>query len=148
MEGVLTVKETRENVQSMEKWRNDAAKEVAAQNNVGVLNTVIDITKITCMVVGAVATVVAGVVATPAASPVVAKAAFAVSGALDGARMLLNGQSRDEGMQKISAALTNINGETKDVSVKDNDIAKPQNMTQMNQTANIRTNTQSIDMVK
>ena len=123
----VTIKDSRENLNKMKDWRNQATAEVLKQKVTSAVLNVLPYLKTACYIAGGIATVVAGVVATPAASPIVAKASFAVAGALDGVSTLLNSETKEEqsqGVEQIKAAVVNLQSEIKDVSIADKDIIK------------------------
>ena len=72
MEGVITVKDSRENLINMKAWRNEAVKTVQQENakdvTKDILNTVLDVAKIGTIAVGTVATVVAALSPAPVLS--------------------------------------------------------------------------------
>lgn len=128
MEGILTVQDTRQNLNNMKEWRNEAVKTVKQQtmsdNTKNILNVVCDVAKIATLAVGAVATVVAAVSPAPVLSPVVAKVSASVVGIVEGSKALLNGAPREEGVEKITASLSDLKGNIKDVSIRDKNIIK------------------------
>ena len=77
MEGVITVKDSRQNLEAMQKWRNEATKTVQQENLKNgfqnVANIALDVAKIGTLAVGSVATVVAALSPAPVLSPVIDK---------------------------------------------------------------------------
>lgn len=82
-----------------------------SDNTKNILNVVCDVARIATLAVGAVATVVARVSAS-------------VVGIVEGSKALLNGAPREEGVEKISASLSDLKGNMKDVTIKDKNIIK------------------------
>ena len=136
MEGVITVKDSRQNLEAMQKWRNEATKTVQQENLKNgfqnVANIALDVAKIGTLAVGSVATVVAALSPAPVLSPVIAKASMALAGAVEGSKQLLNGVSREEGLQQITASLSDLRGSVKDVSIRDRNIVSPAAPTPIN----------------
>ena len=138
MEGVITVQESRQNYDAMKNWRNEATKKIMSEKTINVIDTVLDVAKVTTMAVGTVATVVAAVSPAPVLSPVIAKASASLVGVIEGSKILLKGGNRDIGVNQITASLADFQGNIKDISIRDNNLV---------QSGQLQTNEQSNEEV-
>jgi hypothetical protein len=127
MEGIITVDASREEVARLKEWRAEEAKKVANKSNTEtVIDRVIDITKCVVGFAGTVATVVlaicpldgpAGEIAAIAATP-------GLMAAVESGRDLLKGIFVEKNPEQINAALADIKGNVKDISIKDVNLLK------------------------
>ena len=140
MEGVITVEATREELDRLKEWRAEQAKKVANKSSAeSVIDTVIDVTKCVVGFAGAVATVVlaicpldgpAGEIATIAATP-------SLVAAVESGRSLLKGLIVEKNPEQISAALADIKGNVKDISIKDINLLKTKKISDEATTAKV-----------
>ena len=148
MEGVITVDASREELERLKAWRREQAKKVVNKSAAEtIIDKVIDVTKCVVGVAGTVATVAlaicpldgpAGEIATMAATP-------ALVGAVESGRNLLKGLFVEKDPNQISSALADLNGNVKNISIKDVNLLKTKKVTQVANDKPINNN-QSINM--
>ena len=123
MEGVITISDSRENLERMKEWRRKEATKVINQNNT---ENIIDITKSVVSVAGAVATVVMticpfdgplGETATILATPALVQA-------VESSRNLLKGIFVNKDRTQITAAIADLKQNVQEISVIDKNLVK------------------------
>jgi hypothetical protein len=127
MEGIITVDASREEVERLKAWRAEQAKKVANKSNAEtIIDRVFDITKCVVEFAGTVATIAlticpldgpAGEIAMVAATP-------GLVAAVESGRKLVKGVFVEKDTEQISAALADIKGNVKDISIKDINLLK------------------------
>ena len=127
MEGVITISDSRENLERMKEWRRKEATKVINQNNTeNIIDNVIDITKSVVSVAGAVATVVMticpfdgplGETATILATPALVQA-------VESSRNLLKGIFVNKDRTQITAAIADLKQNVQEISVIDKNLVK------------------------
>ncbi len=125
MEGIITVKDTRENLTAMQQYRKYEAEKIAKKlNGEGIIDTIIDGLKFVVTVAGMVLTVVTKFFPGHVDDLAVILAQPAILNAIESARGVLKSVfiSKDNGA--INAALVDFNGNVKDISIKDTNLVE------------------------
>lgn len=127
MEGVITVQETRSDVDALKDWRNKEAQRIIQQNNTEkIIDKVAEVTKTVVGIAGTVATVILSVcpvdgpfgeLATVLATPALIKA-------VDAGKDLLKGIFVKKDTNQINAAMASLSGDIKDITIADKDYVK------------------------
>ena len=123
MEGIITIKDTRENLTAMQQYRKyEAEKIVKSINGEGIIDAIIDGIKTIVTVAGMVLTVITKFFPGHVDDIAVILAQPAILNAIESARGLLKSVfiSKDNGM--INAALVDLHGNVKDISIKDTNL--------------------------
>ena len=125
MEGIVTVKDTRENLNAMQQYRKYEAEKIAKKiTGEGIIDTIIDGLKYIVTVAGMVLTVVTKFFPGHADDLAVILAQPAILNAIESARGVLKSVfiSKDQG--EIRAALVDFSGNVKDISIKDTNLVE------------------------
>ena len=123
MEGIITIKDTRENLTAMQQYRKYEAEKIAKSiNGEGIIDAIIDGIKTIVTVAGMVLTVITKFFPGHVDDIAVILAQPAILNAIESARGLLKSVfiSKDNGM--INAALVDLHGNVKDISIKDSNL--------------------------
>lgn len=147
MEGIITVDASREEVERLKAWRAEQAKKVASKSNTEtVIDRVIDITKCVVGFAGAVATVVLAVCPLdgPAGEIAAAAATPGLVAAVESGRGLLKGIFVEKNPEQINAALADLQGHVKDISIKDVNLLKTKKVS--DETARPQVTDQAVNM--
>ena len=134
MEGVITVDASREELERLKAWRAEQAKKVVNKSNAEtIIDKVVDVTKCVVGVAGTIATVVlaicpldgpAGEIATIAATP-------SLVAAVESSRNLLKGIFVEKSPEQITAAMADLKGNVKDISIRDVNLLKTKKVTEV-----------------
>ena len=141
MEGVITIKDSRENLNQMQEWRRkEASKIIKNQKTENTIDTVVDVTKSVVSFAGTVATIAmticpldgpAGELAVMAATPTLVQA-------VESSRNLLKGIFVNRDFKQIQAAMSDIQSNVKNITIPDRNMAQT-----------VRQNSfENVDMVK
>lgn len=125
MEGIITVKDTRENLNAMQQYRKYEAEKIAKSvTGEGIIDTIIDGLKFIVTVAGMVLTVVTKFFPGHADDLAVILAQPAILNAIESARGVLKSVfvSKDNG--NISAALVDFAGNVKNITIKDTNLVE------------------------
>ena len=127
MEGVITVQASRDEVERLKAWKKEQVKEVTQKSGTEkVIDSAVDVAKCVVMFAGAVATVALmicpadgpfGEIACMAAQPALLKA-------VESCRGVLKGMFVDKNTEQITAAMADLSGNVKDISIKDTNLIK------------------------
>ena len=123
MEGIVTIKDTRENLNAMQQYRKYEAEKIRKSvNGEGIIDTIIDGLKFIVSVAGMVLTVITKFFPCHADDLAVILAQPAILNAIESARGVLKSVfiSKDNG--KINAALVDFAGNVKDITIKDTNL--------------------------
>ena len=125
MEGIITIKDNRENLNAMQQYRKYEAEKIAKKiTGEGIIDTIIDGLKFIVTVAGMVLTVVTKFFPGHADDLAVILAQPAILNAIESARGVLKSVfiSKDNG--EIRAALVDFGGNVKDISIKDSNLVE------------------------
>lgn len=125
MEGIITVKDTRENLNAMQQYRKYEAEKIAKSvNGEGIIDAIIDGLKFIVSVAGMVLTVITKFFPGHVDDIAVILAQPAILKAIESARGVLKSVfiSKDNG--EIRAALVDFSGNVKDISIKDTNLVE------------------------
>ena len=125
MEGIITIKDTRENLTAMQQYRKyEAEKIVKSINGESIIDTIIDGIKSIVTIAGMVLTIITKFFPGKADDLAIILAQPAILNAIESARGVLKSVfiSKDNG--QISAALVDFSGNVKDISIKDSNLVK------------------------
>ena len=123
MQGVVTIKDTRENLNAMQQYRKYEAEKIAKSvTGENIIDTIIDGIKSIVTVAGMVLTVITKFFPGKADDLAVILAQPAILNAIESARGVLKSVfiSKDSG--QISAALVDFSGNVKDITIKDTNL--------------------------
>ena len=133
LEGIITIQDTRENLDKMKEWRSREASKIINQNNTEIIiDNIVDVTKSVVSFAGTVATVVmaicpfdgpAGEIATMLATP-------ALVNAVEAGRGLLKGVFVSHDREQITASIADLRGNVKEISAIDKNMVR--NVSQTN----------------
>ena len=125
MEGIITIKDKRENLTAMQQYRKYEADRIAKKlNGESIIDAIIDGVKCIVSVAGMVLTVITKFFPGHADDLAVILAQPAILNAIESARGVLKSVfvSRDNG--EIKAALVDFSGNVKDISIKDTNLVE------------------------
>ena len=128
MEGIITIKDTRENLNAMQQYRKyEAEKVIKSVNGESIIDTIIDGIKTIVSIAGMVLTVITKFFPGHVDDIAVILAQPAILNAIESARGVLKSVfiSKDNG--QINAALVDLQGNVRDISIKDTNLAKTVN---------------------
>lgn len=125
MEGVITVKDTRENLTAMQQYRKFEAEKIAKSlNGERIIDAIMDGLKFIVSVAGMVLTVVTKFFPGKADDLAVILAQPAILNAIEAARGALKGIFVSKDNNQINAALVDFSGNVKNISIKDTNLVK------------------------
>ena len=122
MEGVITIQDSRSNVDALKSWR---AKEVAtlsrSAKNENKIDNAVNITKSIVSIAGTIATIVMSLcpVDGPVGDTLTVLAKPQLVGAVEASRGLLKGAIVNNDIKQVKASLADVMGNVKEISVKD-----------------------------
>ena len=125
MEGIVTIKDTRENLNAMQQYRKyEAEKIVKSVTGEGIIDTIIDGLKFIVTIAGMVLNVVTKFFPGHVDDIAVILAQPAIINAIESARGVLKSVfiSKDHG--EIKAALVDFGGNVKDITIKDTNLVE------------------------
>ena len=123
MEGIITVKDTRENLNAMQQYRKyEAEKIVKSVTGEGIIDTIIDGLKFIVTVAGMVLTVITKFFPGHVDDLAVILAQPAILNAIESARGVLKSVFVSKNNGEISAALVDFAGNVKDITIKDTNL--------------------------
>lgn len=125
MEGIITVKDTRENLNAMQQYRKrEAEKIVKSVNGEGIIDTIIDGLKFNVNVAGMVLTVVTKFFPGHVDDLAVTLGQPAILNAIESARGVLKSVFVSKDNDEIRAALTDFGSNVKDITIKDRNLVE------------------------
>ena len=125
MEGIITIKDSRENLNAMQQYRKYEAEKIAKSvNGEGIIDAIIDGLKLIVSVAGMVITVITKFFPGHVDDIAVILAQPAILNAIESARGVLKSVfiSKDHG--EIKAALVDFSGNVKDITIKDTNLVE------------------------
>ena len=125
MEGIITVKDTRENLTAMQQYRKFEAEKIAKSlNGEKIIDAIMDGLKFIVSVAGMVLTVITKFFPGKVDDLAVILGQPAILNAIESARGALKGIFVSKDNDQIHAALVDFNGNVKDISIKDTNLAQ------------------------
>ena len=125
MEGIITIKDTRENLNAMQQYRKYEAERISKSvTGEGIIDTIMDSLKFIVTVAGMVLTVITKFFPGHVDDIAVILAQPAILNAIESARGVLKSIfiSKDNG--QIQAALVDFSGNVKDITIKDTNLVE------------------------
>ena len=138
MEGIITIKDSRKQLNDFKEWRNEAIKTVNREKTRYTAMEVCDVARLVVTGVGAVATVVTALSPAPFLAPIVAKSAAALAAGLTVGKFSITHTTEKEKVKKIEARLTDLEGNSKDISIDDVNMLRADEQARINQNTNVQ----------
>ena len=151
MEGIITIKDTRDNLDAMKNYRAEEAKKIAnSLSTEGIIDTVADTAKTVVTVAGSVLTLATKFFPGKLDDIAVAVAQPAIINVIDAGRNLLKGIFVNKDKEQICASISDLSGNVKNITIKDANLVETINKKTVGKITNIRTvdNIQNERMVK
>lgn len=128
MEGIITIKDTRENLTAIQQYRKYEAEKIAKSvTGESLIDTIIDVVKSIVTVAGMVLTVITKFFPGKADDLAVILAQPAILGAIESARGLLKSVFISKDNKQITAALVDFGGNVKNITIPDKNVVSTVN---------------------
>jgi hypothetical protein len=125
MEGIITVKDTRENLNAMQQFRQSEAIKIAKSlSTEGVIDTIADGVKTVVTTAGLVLNVVTKFFPGKLDDIAVAVAQPAIVSVIDAGRNLIKGILVNKDQQQIVASITDLSCNAKEITIKDSNLVE------------------------
>ena len=139
LEGIITVKDTRQNLTAMQELRKQEAQRIVSSlNGENIIDSIVDGVKTVVTVAGTVLNVVTKFIPGKADDLALILAQPAILNAIEASRGLLKGIFISKDVNQITASLVDVAGNVKDITIKDTNLVETVKQGAINKISNMR----------
>ena len=139
LEGIITVKDTRQNLTAMQEIRKQEAQRIVSSlNGENIIDSIVDGVKTVVTVAGTVLNVVTKFIPGKADDLALILAQPAILNAIEASRGLLKGIFISKDVNQITASLVDVAGNVKDITIKDTNLVETVKQGAINKISNMR----------